>query len=432
MSSYKYQQGFGNHFVSEAIPGTLPQGQNSPQVPPRELYCEQLSGTAFTAPRAKNQRTWLYRVRPAVGHSRYRDTGLKMGGDWNVPNVEQLRFKPFPIPGKDKPTDFVHGLNAVMGAGDPSTKSGISIYIYTINESMKDSALCNSDGDFLFVPQENAVDIVTELGRMHVAPGEIAVVPRGIRFAVNVTGPTRGYVLEIFDGHFILPDLGPIGANGLANPRDFQSPEAWFEDRDCKFTMYQKFCSSVMAAEYDHSVFDVVAWHGNYVPYKYDLSLFNTINSVSYDHPDPSIYTVLTCQSNAPGTAVADFVIFPPRWLVMEHSFRPPWFHRNCMTEFMGLIRGTYEAKEEGFLPGGASLHSVMAAHGPDVDAWRKATHEDTTKPSKIPETSLAFMFESLYQCKLTAYGNQAQKDDDYVNCWKGYEPLFRKNQANK
>jgi homogentisate 1,2-dioxygenase len=277
-----------------------------------------------------------------------------------------LRFLTFlqPIPLPDKPTDFVDGLHAVLGAGDPTTKSGICIYLLSANKSMTNRAFCNSDGDFLFVAQEGSFVLVTEMGRMHVAPGEIAVVPRGIRFALQLDAPVRAYLLEIYDGHFAIPDLGPIGSNGLANPRDFQTPVAWYEDRDCQFELVQKFGGQLQSAEYDHSVFDVVAWHGNYVPFKYDLAHFNTINSVSFDHPDPSIYTVLTCQSNTPGVAVADFVVFPPRWLVMEHSFRPPWFHRNCMTEFMGLIKGSYEAKEGGFVPGGASLHSCMAPHG--------------------------------------------------------------------
>jgi len=310
---------------------------------------------------------------------------------------------------------------------------GICIYSLLINESMKDSAFCNSDGDFLIVGQEGKLDITTEFGRMTVGTGEICVIQRGIRFAVAVEGPTRAYVLEIYDGHFAIPDLGPIGSNGLANPRDFETPVAWFEDRDCTFTVTQKFCGNLMQCEYDHSIFDVVAWHGNYAPYRYSLSHFNTINSVSFDHPDPSIYTVLTCQSNTYGTAVADFVVFPPRWLAMEHSFRPPWFHRNCMTEFMGLIKGEYEAKEGGgFRPGGASLHSCMAPHGPDVKAWEKATKEDTSKPVKIPETNMAFMFESLYVCKLTDFAMEADREKDYVDCWKGFPNQFREQQNKK
>lgn len=267
---------------------------------------------------------------------------------------------------------------------------------------------------------------------MAISTGEIAVIPRGVRFAVNVTGPTRAYVLEIYDGHFVIPDLGPIGSNGLANPRDFEYPVAWYEDRDCKFNLTQKFCGHLQSAEYDHSIFDVVAWHGNYAPYKYNLEHFNTMNSVSFDHPDPSIYTVLTCQSNSPGTAVADFVVFPPRWCAMEHSFRPPWFHRNCMTEFMGLIKGSYDAKEGknggGFFPGGASLHSCMAPHGPDVAAWQKATAEDTSKPSRIPDTNMAFMFESCYLTKLTDFGMEGH-EEDYVKCWQGFKPLFREHK---
>ena len=360
--SYDYQKGFGNHFTTEAVPGTLPEHQNSPQVPPMGLYAEQLSGTAFTMPRNTNERSWLYRIRPSVGHSRFTDMKADMGTGFDHSNVEQMRWAPFELPKEGQGgVDFVSGMHAIMGSGDASTKSGICIYALTIDKSMPNSAFCNSDGDFLIVAQLGKLDVITEFGRLSIIPGEFCVIQRGIRFAINVTGPSRAYVLEIFDGHFVIPDLGPIGSNGLANPRDFETPFAWFEDRDCKFEVIQKFCGSLQSCEYDHSVFDVVAWHGNYAPYRYNLAHFNTMNSVSFDHPDPSIYTVLTCQSAIAGTAVADFVVFPSRWLAMEHSFRPPWFHRNCMTEFMGLIKGSYEAKDKGgFVPGNLFIELLL------------------------------------------------------------------------
>uniref|UniRef100_A0A023GBH8 Homogentisate 1,2-dioxygenase n=1 Tax=Amblyomma triste TaxID=251400 RepID=A0A023GBH8_AMBTT len=348
-----YLTGFGSEFASEdpRCPGSLPEGQNNPQVCPYGLYAEQLSGTAFTAPRETNKRSWLYRIRPSVQHAPFtKYNGNKnLTIDWNSnhPNPNQLRWKPFSIPELEKASvDFVDGLNTVCGAGDPRTRHGVAIHVYCCNISMKDKALYNSDGDFLIVPQQGSLSIVTEFGRMRVDPNEICVIQQGMRFQVYVSGPSRGYVLEVFDNHFVLPNLGPIGANGLANPRDFKTPTAWFEDRDVSgFAVISKYQGFLFQASQNHSPFDVVAWHGNYVPYKYDLAKFNTVNTVSFDHIDPSIFTVLTCPSTKPGTAIADFVIFPPRWSVAENTFRPPYYHRNCMSEFMGLICGKYEAK---------------------------------------------------------------------------------------
>eukprot|EP01116_Phalansterium_solitarium_P021144 TRINITY_DN6477_c0_g1_i3.p1 TRINITY_DN6477_c0_g1~~TRINITY_DN6477_c0_g1_i3.p1 ORF type:complete len:387 (+),score=82.55 TRINITY_DN6477_c0_g1_i3:161-1321(+) len=356
-SKYQYQSGFGNHFSSEAIPGSLPVGQNSPQQCPMGLYAEQLSGTAFTAPRDRNERSWLYRIRPSVCHTPFVpvDRGLLTSEfDKIPPTPNQLRWQPFDVPAE--PTTFALGLRTICGAGHPSTRHGMAVHIYVANQSMDASSMYNSDGDFLIVPQQGTLDIRTEFGCMEVAPGEIAVIQRSIQFSVNVSGPSRGYVLEVFGIHFRLPDLGPIGANMLANPRDFETPVAAFEDRQVEWTVYNKYLGQLFSAKKDHSPHNVVAWHGNYAPYKYNLALFATVNTVSYDHPDPSIFTVLTAPSTEPGTAIADFVIFPPRWMVAEHTFRPPYFHRNCMSEYMGLIRGVYDGKTgAGFVPGGAS-----------------------------------------------------------------------------
>jgi len=401
-------------------------GQNTPQKCPHGLYAEQLSGTAFTVPRAKQQRSWLYRIKPSVCHTPFQNavhSGLchDFGSLQILPN--QLRWKPFPIP--DKPHDFIEGLLTIAGVGDISLKTGISVYVYTANTSMKEKCFYNSDGDFLIVPQQGRLDIQTEFGWLEVSPGEICVIQRGIKFLVRVPdGPSRGYILEVFGGHFQIPDLGPIGANGLANPRDFLSPVAAFEEVEVKFSIFCKFQGKLFSAVTGRSPFDVVAWHGNYCPYKYDLALFNTVNSVSYDHLDPSIFTVLTCPSAEPGVAVADFVIFPPRWCVQERTFRPPYYHRNCMSEFMGLIRGVYEAKQEGFLPGGGSLHSCMIPHGPDATTFEKAI-ETELKPVKIPNDTLAFMFESTYLLKVTDYASKNQLDDDYYKCWEGLKSHF-------
>lgn len=425
---YQYMPGFGNHFSSEAVAGALPVGQNSPQDCPLHLYAEQLSGTAFTVPRAGNQRSWLYRTQPSVVHRPFSriDNGLicnNFADGFTDPN--QTRWKPFPLPADDQPTDFVQGLTTVCGAGDPALKAGLVTYIYTANRSMENKSFYNSDGDLLIVPQQGSLDIQTEFGFMEVHSGEICVIQRGIQFAVRLDGPSRGYVLEVYAGHFEIPSLGPIGANGLANPRDFQTPVAAFEDRKCDFVMVNKFLNNLFEAKLDHSPFNVVGWHGNYAPYKYNLAHFNTFNTVSFDHADPSIFTVLTCPSERPGVAVADFVIFPSRWTVAEHTFRPPYFHRNCMSEFMGLIRGVYEAKQEGFLPGGGSLHSCMTAHGPDTTTFQ--THSTIPlEPAKIPDTTLAFMFESTYIFSMSKYAQDVRLiDENYFECWQGLKSNF-------
>ncbi|KAN0014682.1 hypothetical protein ACTFIU_001000 [Dictyostelium citrinum] len=418
---YEYQSGFGNSFESEAIKGTLPKGRNSPQNCPFDLYAEQLSGNAFTAPRHTQQRSWLYRIRPSVCHTPLKPIDSGLVCDLNNLHVDpnQLRWKPFPI-AEDKPHDFVEGLITIAGAGHASVRHGLAIHIYTATKSMENKSFYNSDGDFLIVPQQGTLDIQTEFGYMKVKSGEICVIQRGITFSVNVEGPTRGYICEVFGSHFKLPDLGPIGANGLANPRDFLSPVAAYEKKEgIEHTKINKFLGKLFSATQTYSPFNVVAWHGNYCPYKYDLSLFCAVNSVTFDHLDPSIFTVLTAPTNEVGVAAADFVIFPPRWLVQENTFRPPYFHRNCMSEFMGLIRGAYEAKKEGFLPGGASLHSCMTPHGPDSDTFYAAIKAEL-KPTKIPDVALAFMFESSLILGISDYAKKNYIDDDYWKCWQG------------
>lgn len=355
----RYQSGFGNEFATEAVNGALPIGQNAPQRSKLGLYTEQFSGTAFTAPRAVNRRTWTYRIRPSVTHKPFEpyEPGipslLRSGPFTEVPTPPtQMRWDPVEIP--EAETDFIDGLITLGGNGDPATQVGVAIHVYAANTSMRGRFFYNADGEMLLVPQEGALTLATELGVLAVKPGEIAVIPRGLKFRVEVEGGVRGYICENYGLPFRLPELGPIGANGLANPRDFLAPVAAYEDMDGDFRIVAKFLGRLWEAEIDHSSLDVVAWHGNYVPYKYDLANFNCINSVSFDHPDPSIYSVLTAPSAVAGTANVDFAIFPPRWLVAEHTFRPPWFHRNMMNEFMGLVFGQYDAKAEGFVPGGA------------------------------------------------------------------------------
>ena len=425
-----YQPGFGNQFVTEAVAGALPVGRNSPQRPPFGLYAEQLSGTSFTTARAENRRTWTYRIQPSVVHRPYAriDNGLIRSAPFNEAEATptQLRWSPFPIP--RTPTDFVEGIVTLGGNGDTATQVGMAVHVYAANTSMTDRVFYDADGEMLIVPQLGRVRFVTELGIVEAACGEIVIMPRGLRFRVELPdGPSRGYICENYGPMLRLPELGPLGANGLANPRDFLAPVAAYEDVAGPFKLVAKFQGNLWAADMKHSPLNVVAWHGNFAPYKYDLARFNVIGSVSFDHPDPSIFSVLTAPSDLPGAATVDFAIFPPRWLVGEDTFRPPWYHRNVMTEFMGLLHGEYDAKAEGFLPGGASLHNCMTAHGPDAESWRKASHAEL-KPQKIDDT-MAFMFESRFAMRLTRYAVESSElQHDYFEGWQGLEKHFSGN----
>lgn len=427
-NNLQYQSGFGNEFSSTdpRCPGALPEGQNSPQQCPYGLYAEQLSGTAFTAPRKVNQRSWLYRIKPSVCHTPFKSIKLRCfeaSKDEHPPTPNQLRWLPFPLPKVD--TDFVSGIHTVCRAGDARARHGLAIHVFMCNASMIDSCLYNADGDFLIVPQEGVLKLITEMGPLLVRPNEICVVPQGIKFSVLVEGSTRGYILEVFDAHFQLPDLGPIGANGLANPRDFQYPSATYEDRKSVFSVICKYQDSWFHAEQKSSPFDVVAWHGNYAPFKYDLAKFMVINATAFDHADPSIFTVLTCSSSRRGIAIADFVIFPPRWAVQEHTFRPPYYHRNCMSEFMGLIYGNYEAKVGGFMPGGASLHSMMTPHGPDAKCFQAAS-TCGLKPERVADNTQSFMFETSLGLSVTKWALEcAELDTNYHQCWKDIQHNF-------
>jgi homogentisate 1,2-dioxygenase len=429
-----YQSGFGNEFATEALPHALPAGQNSPQRAPYGLYAEQLSGSAFTAPRGANRRSWLYRIRPAAMHEPFElmpESNIVGRFDEEITPPNQLRWDPLPLPPLSTRCDFVDGLVTMAGNGSPAAMSGAGIHIYACNRSMDDRFFYNADGELLIVPQQGSLRVATELGRLDVEPQEIVVIPRGMRFRVELTGgPARGYVCENFGAPFRLPDLGPIGSNGLANPRDFLAPQAWYEDVEGDFELIAKFQGRLWSAALDHSPLDVVAWHGNYAPYKYDLRRFNAMGSVTFDHPDPSIFLVLQSQSDTPGTDTIDFVVFPPRILAMEHTFRPPWFHRNVASEFMGLIHGVYDAKAEGFRPGGASLHNCMSGHGPDAQTFLRASAADTSKPQLIRDT-MAFMFETRTVIHPTqAALASASLQGDYYRCWQDLPKNFDPTQA--
>jgi homogentisate 1,2-dioxygenase len=426
-----YQSGFGNSFATEAVAGTLPEGRNSPQRVAHGLYAEQLSGTAFTAPRCENRRSWLYRIRPAAMHGPFSAFDGARGfhndfGDGPV-TPDQLRWNPLPMPQASAPVDFVESLFTMAGNGGPAAMHGLGIHMYAANRDMRGRFFHDADGELLIVPQQGRLRIATEMGVLEIEPQEIALIPRGVRFRVELPdGAARGYVCENFGAQLRLPDLGPIGSNGLANPRDFLAPVAAYEDAEGDFELVAKFQGHLWRADIGHSPLDVVGWHGNYTPCKYDLRHFNTIGSISFDHPDPSIFLVLTSPSDTPGVGNMDFVIFPPRVLVAQDTFRPPWFHRNVASEFMGLVFGAYDAKAEGFAPGGASLHNCMTGHGPDAATFEKASNADTSKPDYIDGT-MAFMFEARAVIRPTRQAiDAAHRQRDYQACWAGLQKHFR------
>lgn len=427
MKVNNYLYGFGNHHQSEAKLGVLHSHRNSPQKVPFGLYAEQLSGSAFTMARHANLHSWLYRIRPSVIHGEFepylQDTFLSPPA-MNPTPPTQMRWDPIFYPNHAK--NFIDSIFTVALNGSIEMGNGAAIHLYAANQSMENQFFYNADGDFLIVPQEGPLRFKTEFGIIDVTPGEIIVIPRGIKYQVILLDDkARGYICENFGLPFRLPELGVIGANGLANPRDFQMPEAMYEKKVGDFKLLSKFQGHLWVADIRHSPLDVVAWHGNYLPYKYDLSKFNTINTVSFDHPDPSIFTVLTSPSPINGIANIDFVIFPPRWMVAEDTFRPPYYHRNIMNEYMGLVYGIYDAKEKGFIPGGGSLHNCMSPHGPDAEAFEKAVNADL-KPEFYNQT-LAFMFESQQVWQVPSQSLSASfRQKDYLNCWQSLKNHFK------
>jgi homogentisate 1,2-dioxygenase len=418
--------GFGNDFETEAKKGALPVGQNSPQKCAFGLYAEQLSGSPFTAPRSENERSWLYRKRPSIRHGakfEHADIGIwktAPHADAHDLPIGPYRWGPVPIP--NEKTSFLSGIRTMTTAGDVNTQAGMAAHVYLITDANGQEYFYNADAEMLFVPQSGNLRLFTEMGMIDIGPGEIAVIPRGVKFKTELQdGPARGFLCENYGAKFTLPDRGPIGANCLANPRDFLTPVAAYEDEDRPCTLYVKWCGKLYASALAHSPLDVMAWHGNYAPYKYDLTRFSPVGALLFDHPDPSIFTVLTAPSGDPGTANIDFVIFPDRWAVAENTFRPPWYHLNIMSEFMGLIYGVYDAKPEGFVPGGMSLHNCMLPHGPDAQAFDDASNSDL-KPVKM-EGSLAFMWETRFPQHLTAFAAELETlDKDYAACWDGLE----------
>lgn len=423
----QYLHGFGSQHESEALPGALPVGRFSPQRVNYGLYAEQFNSTAFTAPRAQNRRSWFYRIRPSAVQGDYHPWQQEKVNTAPIREVptppNMMRWDPLPVPGAA--TDFVTGLTTIAACGDAMAQTGMGIHLYAANCSMRDRYFYCADGELLFIPQLGELLLRTECGHLTLRVGEVAVIPRGMKFAVDLLSDTaRGYLAENYGTPLALPERGPVGANGYANDRDFLYPRAAFEDLDGDFELLCKFAGHFYRAPIGHSPLDVVAWTGNSAPYKYELARFNVMGTVSYDHPDPSIYTVLTSPSDTPGVANIDFVIFPPRWMVAEDTFRPPWYHRNVMSEYMGLIEGTYDAKEKGFVPGGSSLHNCMSPHGPEAAAFEKASQAEL-QPERYRDT-MAFMLESRYIIQPTRWALDTQlRQRDYIACWDGIKKNF-------
>ena len=424
-----YMPGFGNDFETEALPRALPEGMNSPQKCNYGLYGEQLSGTAFTAPSHQNERTWCYRIRPSVKHThRFTKTALPYFKsapciDPDVLSLGQYRWDPVPHSGAA--LTWLTGMRTMTTARDVNTQVGMAAHVYLVTDSMVDAYFYRADSEMLIVPQEGRLRFCTELGVIDLEPQEIAIIPRGLVYRVELLeGPARGFVCENYGQKFTLPGRGPIGANCMANPRDFKTPVAAFEDREASSTVTIKWCGQFHTTKIGHSPLDVVAWHGNYAPLKYDLKTYCPVGAVLFDHPDPSIFTVLTAPSGVEGTANIDFVLFRDRWMVAEDTFRPPWYHKNIMSELMGNIYGVYDAKPKGFVPGGMSLHNMMLPHGPDRNAFEGASNA-ALKAEKLIET-MSFMFETRFPQHLTRFAaTEAPLQDDYIDCWADLEKKF-------
>lgn len=431
-SELEYLTGFGNEHETEALDGALPQGQFSPQKVPYGLYAEKFNSTAFTAPRHQNRRNWFYKIRPSVVQGDY--YALPEGnGLWRTGPIteiatppNQMRWDPIPIvEAAEEERDLISGVITMAANGDVMTGVGLGIHYYTMNTSMDSRFFYNADGEMLFVPQQGRLRFHTECGILEAKPNEIVVIPRGIKFRiVLMDAVARGYIAENYGAPLELPERGPVGSDGYANDRDFLYPVAAYEEREGYFQLVSKFGGNLYASDLKYSPLDVVAWLGTSAPYKYDLAKFQVINTVSYDHPDPSIFTILSSQSDTPGVANLDFVIFPPRWMVAEHTFRPPWYHRNVMSEFMGIIEGFYDAKPGGFTPGGMSLHNCMSPHGPDYSAYTQAVQADL-EPARYDNTQ-SFMFESRYMIQATKFALETEhRQKDYAACWQSVQSNF-------
>jgi len=422
--------GFGNVHQSEDLPDALPRDQNSPRRVAYGLYAEQVNGSGFVAPRHENRRSWLYRVRPSADQSPA--VALPQGflaGDFlaEPPEPNLAGWAPLPLP--TVATDFVDGLATLGGAGSARLRRGYAVHVYAANRGMEDRCFGNADGDLLILPEQGALTLLTELGPLEVAPGQVALVPRGIRFSVLVSvGGARGYVAESFGRPFGLPDRGPVGANGLADARHFRAPSAWHEDRvSLGYRVTAKLAGRLFESTQDHSPFDVAAWQGNHVPTVYDLDAFSPVGNARFDHGDPSIHTVLSAPMDEQGAHTLDLVAFVARWDVTEHTFRPPYFHRNVTTELNGIVRDAVVPGSP-FVPGCFFLTPSLVPHGVVAASVERHLAEAAAEsPRRSSESSLWFQFETALPFVPTPWARDAaHRIADWPLVWGAYRKHFR------
>ena len=434
---YRYQPGFGNRFATEAIPGVLPQACNTPQRCKYDLISEQLNGTPFVSPRASLLHAWFYRIHPSVAHRPFKrlpkQPDLEATFSPLNPNVEfspqDLGWDQFSIPStaEGDEIDFVDVLKTIGGHGDPTVKEGLAVHVYLANAPMRNRAFCNNDGDMLILPQEGRLDIQTEFGRLMARPGELVVIQAGMRFTVTLPdGVGRGYIQEIYGSHYELPELGPVGSNGMALPRDFEIPVASFDVDLSPWEMVVKLAGQLFAYSQDHTPYDVVAWHGNYAPYKYAMEKFVASATVDRDQSDPSIYCVLTARSKIPGVALSDFLVFTPKWSVTRNTFRPPYYHRNVATEIMGMMYGTWHGSATVLAPGGLTYEPSYMPHGESYERWKEATAADL-RPERVGEGAMAFMMHISGHVSLTKYAleRSGALQPIQADMWQGFKPGF-------
>lgn len=409
---------------SEAVSGAVPAVNNSPQKPPLGLRTERISGGSFVAPRELSYQTWLYRLRASIAHSdwaRLRVSGADEGYGPPSP-VRPANVTPnsrlwggFPAPAAG--SHWANGQQLLGRNGDPQAKEGMALWVFSVTASMPPrQAFASLDGEALVIPQSGALDIQTELGRLVVRQNEIAVIPRNVRYRVCLPEgkPCRGYVCELYQGHFRLPDLGVIGSTGLANVRDFQVPKAFVDATvhshlgttqapgpgaptgvdDGEWSIVARLVGNLWHCTQAHTPFDVVGWHGTCYPFKYDLARFCALGNLVFDEHDPSLFVVLTARHHGaePTTAVVDFAVIPPRWMAARDTNWLPYFHRNTMQEFFGPIvalqDGAHPLNATGetnrFAPFGAGLNGCMSTHGPSERDFQAARARDTTTPAFV------------------------------------------------
>ncbi|RSL87550.1 hypothetical protein CDV31_016235 [Fusarium ambrosium] len=408
---YTYLNGLGNLHQSEAFPDAVPLVNSYPQHAKYGLRSEKVSGTSFTAtPRSQNLWSFLYRARPSYNHGTFELWNQHLETA-NPSRPKHLTPNSYVWPTFNVTKGDWTAQHLLGGNGSPTDKTGVAIWLFHVNKDMPPQTVFSSqDGEALIVPQTGALDIQTEYGKLLVRQQEIAVIPRGIKYRVTLPEgkEARGYVLELYQGHFRLPELGIIGSIGLANPRDFQVPTASFDgkiesqgdtqvavanDGRGEWTIISRLDTKLWFATQDSTPFDVAGWQGTLYPYKYDVRRFNYIGNLNYDHADPSVFVVLTSQSygKEPGTAVVDFAAVGEHWHPAQHTLRVPWYHRNTASEFVFPIIAEQDPKSrlntsDTFGPWGAWLNANMVTHGSNEQEYAEWQAKDTLTPMKLQD----------------------------------------------